>query len=110
MKLKLFLTSLIFAMLFCLVPNKSFSEDYHHPSYDFLIASTDDKKINLYVVKKNGEKELRSELRRHTSKVTHVKWVIGKPEIISKSKNEIIRWRYYTGGGVEVIKFRKRWN
>ena len=57
MKLKLFLTSLIFVLLFCFVPNRSFTEDYPHPEYDFLVAKTKENVIHLCFVKE-GKKEI----------------------------------------------------
>lgn len=97
MKLKLFLTSLIFTTVFCLVSDQSFSQDYKHQDYDFLIASTDGKKITL-----SHEGKV---LKWHKSKILDVCWLENKPYIASRSNDEIIVWLYSTNQSTRPISF-----
>ena len=107
MELKPFVISLIFTLLFCLIQNNSFSEDYQHPTYKFFIASTENKEIHLCFKLLTGKKKIKIRFREHTDNVIHLLWS-KRHEIISGSKEEVIRWHYKVSNEeVEILEFIK---
>lgn len=95
MKLKLFLTSLIFF----LASNQSYTKDFYHPEDETLVASTHKNVITL-CRKLFNEKDQILRFEEHTDEVLNVKWLPKKlcssnlPEIMSSSRKELIRWCY----------------